>query len=118
MTSIAITGATGRMGKRLIFLAREAATFQIVAAIERPESMDLAKDAGILAGVGALNLPITFDMKPTPQVLIDFTTPVATRHWLKVCRDRGIAMVIGTTGLHKVDHAAIDVASENIPILQ
>jgi 4-hydroxy-tetrahydrodipicolinate reductase len=118
MTSIAITGATGRMGKRLITLAREAATFNIVAAIERPESSDLAKDAGVLAGVGELNLPITFDMKPTPQVLIDFTTPVATRHWLKVCRDRGIAMVIGTTGLHKVDHAAIDVASENIAILQ
>ena len=30
------------------------------------------------------------------------------RHWLKVCRDRGIAMVIGTTGLQPSDHATID----------
>src|SRR5262249_19802469 len=102
----------------LITLARESAMFQILAAIERPESSDLSKDAGVLAGVGQIDVPITFDLKPTPQVLIDFTTPVATRHWLKVCRDRGIAMVIGTTGLHGVDHAAIDVAAENIAILQ
>ena len=44
-------------------------------------------------------MPITFDLKPTPQVLIDFTAPASMRHWLKTCRDRGIAMVIGTTGL-------------------
>ena len=40
------------------------------------------------------------------------------RHWLKTCRDRGIAMVIGTTGLKEKDSAAIDVASADIPILQ
>src|SRR2546423_11091255 len=40
------------------------------------------------------------------------------RHCQKTCRDRGIAMVIGTTGLHKVDHAAIDIAAETISVLQ
>lgn len=118
MTSIAITGAAGRMGQRLISLAREAATFNIVGAIEKPDSSFLGRDSGEVAGVGPIGLPITFDLKPTPQVLIDFSHPVATRHWLKVCRDRGIAMVVGTTGLHKVDHAAIDVAAEAIPVLQ
>lgn len=118
MTSIAITGAAGRMGQRLIALAREAGTFQIVAAIERPDSPIQDKDAGEIAGVGPIGLPVTFDMKPTPQVLIDFSHPTGTRHWLKVCRDRGIAMVIGTTGLHQVDHAAFDVAAQDIPILQ
>jgi 4-hydroxy-tetrahydrodipicolinate reductase len=118
MTSIAITGAAGRMGTRLISLARESGVFSIVGAIERPESTLLDKDAGEVAGVGVIGLPITFDLRPTPQVLIDFSHPYATRHWLKVCRDRGIAMVIGTTGLHQVDHAAIDVAAETIPVLQ
>jgi 4-hydroxy-tetrahydrodipicolinate reductase len=118
MTSIAITGASGRMGRRLVSLAREAATFEIMGAVVRPDSPSLGKDAGELAGVGSLGLPLTFDLKKTPQVLIDFTTPPAMRHWLKVCRDRGIAMVIGTTGLHRADHAAIDVAAEVIPILQ
>ncbi len=40
------------------------------------------------------------------------------RHWLKTCRDRHIAMVIGTTGLSDADHAAIDIAAKDIPILQ
>jgi 4-hydroxy-tetrahydrodipicolinate reductase len=106
------------MGSRLIMLAREAAVFQVLAAIERPDHPMLSRDAGEVAGAGKIGVPITFDLKPTPQVLIDFTTPPSTRHWLKTCRDRGIAMVIGTTGLHRVDHAAIDVAAQTIPILQ
>lgn len=117
MTSIAITGATGRMGQRLIALAREAAVFRIVAAIERPDHPAMARDAGEVAGCGAIGTPITFDLRPTPQVLIDFTSPPSTRHWLKVCRDRKIAMVIGTTGLNDQDFAAIDQAAADIPIL-
>jgi 4-hydroxy-tetrahydrodipicolinate reductase len=118
MTSIAITGAAGRMGSRLITLARESAVFKIAGAIERPDHPQLAKDAGEVAGVGLIGCPLTFDLRATPDVLIDFSTPPSTRHWLKACRDRGIAMVVGTTGLHKVDHAAIDVAAEMIPVLQ
>ena len=118
MTTIAVTGAAGRMGSRIITLAREAAVFQVVAAIERPDHPMLERDAGEVAGAGKIGVPISIDLQPTPQVLIDFTAPASTRHWLKTCRDRGIAMVIGTTGLHRVDHAAIDVAAQTIPILQ
>jgi len=115
---IAITGACGRMGRRLIALSKADKSFELVAAIDRPDSPDLAADAGEIAGIGNIGLPITFDMRPTPDVLIDFTLPTSTRRWLKTCHDREIAMVIGTTGLKEKDHAAIDVASENIPILQ
>jgi 4-hydroxy-tetrahydrodipicolinate reductase len=115
---IAITGACGRMGRRLIALSKADKSFELVAAIDRPDSPDLAADAGEIAGIGNIGLPITFDMRPTPDVLIDFTQPTSTRRWLKTCHDREIAMVIGTTGLKEKDHAAIDVASENIPILQ
>jgi 4-hydroxy-tetrahydrodipicolinate reductase len=118
MTSLAITGAAGRMGQRLIALARQAGDFDIVAAIERPDSPQLARDAGEIAGIGPIGLPITFDLRPTPQVLIDFTAPSSTRHWLKTCRDRGIALLIGTTGLHSADHDAITQAAADIPILQ
>jgi 4-hydroxy-tetrahydrodipicolinate reductase len=118
MTSIAITGAAGRMGQRLVALARQAGDFQIVGAIERPDSPAMAKDAGEVAGVGAIGVPLTFDLRPTPQVLIDFTVPAAMRHWLKTCRDRGIAMLIGTTGLNATDHATIDQAATDIPVLQ
>lgn len=106
------------MGQRLIALARAAGTFRILGAIERPDHPMQARDAGEVAGVGAVGTMITYDLKPTPDVLIDFTVPSSTRHWLKTCRDRGIAMLIGTTGLQPADHAAIDRASADIPILQ
>jgi 4-hydroxy-tetrahydrodipicolinate reductase len=118
MTSIAITGANGRMGRRLIALARESAVFTIIAAIERPEHPIIQRDAGEIAGVGNIGVPITPDLVPTPQVLIDFTSPPSMRHWLKTCRDRGIAMVIGTTGLQQADHDIIDQVASDIPILQ
>jgi 4-hydroxy-tetrahydrodipicolinate reductase len=118
MIKLAITGACGRMGKRLIALARADKAFEIVAAIERPECAEMSRDAGEVAGIGAIGVPITFDLRPTPDVLIDFTAPPAMRHWLKTCRDREIAMVIGTTGLKEKDHAAIDVASNDVAIVQ
>ena len=118
MTSIAITGSAGRMGCRLIALAKQDGDFEIVGAIERPDHPAQAQDAGVVCGAGPIGTPITFDLKPTPQVLIDFTSPSSTRHWLKTCRDRGIAMVIGTTGLAEKDHAAIDRAAVDIPIVQ
>jgi 4-hydroxy-tetrahydrodipicolinate reductase len=118
MTTLAITGAAGRMGMRLIALAQQSGDFKILGAIERPDHDAQAKDAGEVAGAGAIALPITFDLRPTPQVLIDFTSPASMRHWLKTCRDRKIAMVIGTTGLQPSDHAIIDQAAADIPILQ
>jgi 4-hydroxy-tetrahydrodipicolinate reductase len=118
MTTLAITGAAGRMGARLLALAHQDKSFQIVGAIERPDHAAQARDAGEVAGIGGIGLPITFELKATPQVLIDFTAPQSMRHWLKTCRDRGIAMVIGTTGLSQQDHATIDIDSRDIAILQ
>jgi 4-hydroxy-tetrahydrodipicolinate reductase len=118
MTSIAITGAAGRMGQRLLALAKQDGGFKIVGAVERPDHPMQGRDAGEVAGVGATGLAVTYDLKATPQVLIDFTSPDSTRHWLKSCRDRGIAMVIGTTGLQAQDHATIERAVTEIPVLQ
>src|SRR5438552_16883826 len=116
--TLAITGAAGRMGMRLIALAKQDGAFKIVGAIERPDHPSIAKDAGEVAGVGAIGTPITFDLRPTPRALIDFTPPPSMRHWLKTCRDRGVAMLIGTTGLQPSDHATIDQAARDIPVLQ
>lgn len=118
MTKLAITGACGRMGLRLIALARQDKDFDLLAAVDRADCAQLARDAGEMAGIGNIGLPVTFDLKPTPQVLIDFTAPAATRHWLKTCRDRGIALLIGTTGLQPPDQAAIDRAAQDIAIIQ
>src|SRR6478752_3221128 len=117
-TTLALTGVAGRMGQRLVALAKADPALQLIAAIERGDAPQQGRDAGEIAGVGPMGLAITSDLKPTPQVMIDFTAPAAMRHWLKVCRDRGIPLVIGTTGLQPQDHASIDQAAAEIPVLQ
>jgi 4-hydroxy-tetrahydrodipicolinate reductase len=106
------------MGQRLIALAKQDGGFEVAGAVERPDHPMQGRDAGEIAGVGAVGVPVTYDLKTTPQVLIDFTTPDSMRHWLKSCRDRGIAMVIGTTGLQDQDHATIERAAADIAVLQ
>jgi 4-hydroxy-tetrahydrodipicolinate reductase len=118
MTTLGITGAAGRMGARLVALARQDSELEVVGAIERADHVLLGKDAGEAAGVGAIGTPISTELRITPQVLIDFTAPVSTRNWIKTCRERKIAMVIGTTGLQEQDHATIDQAASDIAILQ
>jgi len=117
-TSIAIVGAAGRMGQRLVALGHEDPAVTVAAAIDRADHPHLHKDIGDLAGIGPINVPLTFDLKSTPAVLIDFSSPASMRHWLKTCRDRGIAVVVGTTGLHDSDHAIIDQAAADIAVLQ
>jgi 4-hydroxy-tetrahydrodipicolinate reductase len=109
--TLAITGAAGRMGMRLVALSKLDPALKLVAAVDRPIGAHVDQDAGEVAGVGKMGLPLTIELAPTPNVLVDFTTPPATRHWLKTCRDRGIAMVIGTTGLSEADHETIDQAA-------
>lgn len=118
MIEVAITGVCGRMGQRLVALARQDRELEVVAAIERPNHEMLGFDAGEVAGVGRIGVAITADLRTTPKVLIDFAHPTSTRQWLKTCRESNVAMVIGTTGLQLEDHAAIDEAANRIPILQ
>ncbi len=112
MTDIAITGAGGRMGQRLIALAVEH-ELNVVAAIERPGHPAIGQPIGQR---GAITITDNLG-ESRPAVLIDFSAPAATRTTLAQCVTRGIGMVIGTTGLSDSDFATIDRAAQAIPIL-
>ena len=117
--SLGITGASGRMGKRLIALALEQPDqFQLVAALERADSPFVNQDAGRVAGAGDCKVVITPALRVTPRVVIDFSVPAATRALLADCTRRGIAMVIGTTGLTAEDQNLLAAAARQIPVLQ
>jgi len=119
---LAISGAAGRMGKRLIALSAEQKdTFQLVAALDAPHCIVLGQDAGNFSGWGNLNVPISTSLDSAtqnPDVLIDFTTPAATRAMISQCVARKIAMIVGTTGLSTAEHDLINQAAKTIPILQ
>jgi len=117
MIKIAITGAAGRMGRRIAALAIESEQFDIVSALETPGHEALGKDLGDLAGLGAFGLKITETLQETPEVLIDFSQPEGTLQWLEACRQARTAMVIGTTGLTESQQATVADSAATIPIV-
>lgn len=119
MTTIAITGAGGRMGKTLLEAAQTIEGLSVSAAIVRAGSSLVGADAGELAGIGKLDITVVDNIADAAafDVLIDFTRPEVTLANLAVCLQRGSAMVIGTTGFDESQKASISDASRDIPIV-
>ena len=89
-------------------------------ASEHPDSPFIGADAGEIAGIGRLGIPITADLAPLVDrfdLLIDFTKPAVTIAHLALCRSAGKAMVIGTTGLSTEQKAEIAAGAARIPIV-
>ncbi len=121
MRRIAVMGAAGRMGKTLIEAVQQTGgAAGLTAAIDRPDSTLVGSDAGELAAIGRLGVPLTGDVGKAVDefdVLIDFTHPTVTLKNLEVCRRAGRAMVIGTTGFSADEKRRLTEAGEDIPIV-
>jgi 4-hydroxy-tetrahydrodipicolinate reductase len=120
MMRIAVTGAAGRMGRTLIQAVHAAPDLVLGAAFERPDSSLLGADAGELAGLGRLGVPVTPAAaigEAAFDVLIDFTVPAATLDNVEFCAAAGRRMVIGTTGFDPAGLERIRAAAERIPVL-
>lgn len=116
---IAIAGSTGRMGRTLVEAVQKAEDMQLAAAFEQTGSPFLGKDAGELVGAPC-GVAITADFDAAlakADCLIDFTRPAGTLAHLAACHKRGVAMVIGTTGLETEQKLVIQDASHSIPIV-
>jgi 4-hydroxy-tetrahydrodipicolinate reductase len=114
--AVVIHGASGRNGRRLIALGSQDPRFQIVGAVVGPTSSSLGTDAGTLAGIAPLDLPLTAGWPKTVDVAIDFSTPDACLMAVEHCRRHQIPLVIATTGLDGQQVARIHAAAEVIPI--
>ncbi len=118
MIEIAVAGAAGRMGRALIEACARSPDLRLSAALERPDSPALGADAGELAGVGRLEVPVRPDLEGRVfDVLVDFTRPEATLAHVEYCRRHGRRMVIGTTGFEGTGQARIREAAAAIPIV-
>ncbi len=120
MIRIAVTGASGRMGRTIIEAIHQAEGVMLGAAIERPGSSLIGADAGELAGVGRLGVALVEDLEKVTadfDVLIDFTAPVATAANVEICRRAGRRIVIGTTGLDDEQKRLIGVAGGEVGVV-
>jgi 4-hydroxy-tetrahydrodipicolinate reductase len=117
---IAIAGAAGRMGQMLIREIARTDGCSLAGALEAAGSNALGSDAGEVASAGNKGVKITSDGAAAigdAQVLIDFTVPAATVANARLAADKGVSMVIGTTGLNPEQTAAVHDAAKKVPIM-
>jgi 4-hydroxy-tetrahydrodipicolinate reductase len=119
MHKVAVAGASGRMGHMLIEAIRVSGDCRLAGALDVAASPAIGNDAAAFLG-HASGVPVTADIAAgvaNAEVLIDFTRPEGTMAHLDACRRKGVAMVIGTTGLDDDQKARIAQAAKDIAIV-
>jgi 4-hydroxy-tetrahydrodipicolinate reductase len=116
-TRLAIHGAAGRMGRRLVALGSADKGLKVVAALENASHPDLGKDAGALAGIGNIGVPLAAKLVGDVDAVIDFSIPEATDEIVELCASRGIALVMATTGHSDVQKEHLRAAAKKIPLV-
>jgi len=118
---LVVAGAAGRMGRMLVQAIHQTEGVAVCAALEPKGSIALGQDAGLLAGVGNLNVAIGDD--PLTAVaeadgILDFTTPLASVEFAALAAQARIVHVVGTTGLSAADIAKLDAAARHAVIIR
>ena len=114
---VAVHGAAGKMGKRLIVIGTETEGAQLVGAIDSPNCGVVGQDAGALAGIKTLGIPVTSTIDFACDAVIDFSAPAGAEAITKTCVEKKIALVMGTTGLSADQRAKVIEASKTIPVV-
>src|SRR5690606_18550790 len=114
---LAIHGAAGRMGKRLIALGSIDHDVRVAAALEYSGSPDLGKDAGEVAGIGPIGVPLSANTTEKLDALIDFSTPQGAESAINYCVKHRVPLVMATTGMSDATKELLRGAAEMIPVV-
>ena len=109
---IAVCGAAGRMGKRIVALGHEHPEIEITGALEFPGHPAQGKDAGEISGIGSIAVAITSkvnEVLKNADVLIDFSAPAASVENVEAAAAAAKAIVVGTTGFSEAQKIEITV---------
>ena len=106
------------MGRRLVALGAADPQLQLVAAIDSPTHPDIGKDAGLLAGLAEIGVPLSEHLGSVhPQAVIDFSVPVAAETVTAICVKHKIPLVMATTGLNDDQRQQLKDAAQSIPVV-
>lgn len=118
---LAVVGASGRMGQALIRAIAAMDGVRLVGAVVRSGSLSIGRDAGELAGVGALGVTMTDDALSVfvkAEGVLDFTAPATTVEFAELAAQARIVHVIGTTGFSPADEDKIRAAARHAAIVK
>ena len=105
------------MGQRVTALAAKDPRFKVVAALESADHPLLGKDAGLIAGVGEIGVPLGVVGESNANVVIDFSVPDAAVAVIAHCVGASRPLVVATTGLDSDQQAYVAKAAQKIPIV-
>lgn len=115
-----VHGASGRMGREVVRAASSSPDVDVVAALARSGSDTIGADAGILAGISALGVPVSADVDAALQlgeVAVDVSVPGAAVHFAKAAAAVGKPIVVATTGFSGEQRTELERCSESAPVL-
>ena len=114
---LAIHGAAGRMGQRVTALAHGDPRFTIVAALESANHPALGQDAGLVAGLGPIDVLLGVVGESGADVVVDFSVPDAAIAVVAHCVEFQRPVVVATTGLDKEQQEYLRKAARKIPMV-
>lgn len=118
---VLVTGASGRMGRVLVSSVAAAEGLVLSGATTIAGDPAVGLDAGLQAGTRAVQVPVddTFEaaLDRGADVVIDFTQPDASLHHARLCAERKIPLVLGSTGFSPQARAEIAGRAQTIPLV-
>ena len=120
MIKIAVCGAAGRMGQRIINIIQESEGVQLSGVLERIAHPLVGQDVGLVAGCGPLGLAISDNLNEVIagcDVLIDFTAPKVSLKNLEACGLQKKSIVIGSTGFTSQERELAVELARDIPAI-
>ena len=119
--NIVVTGAAGRMGRTLISTIAATSGANLSAALERAGSPFIGADSGVLAGLEANRIAVTFDAVAAiahADAVLDFTSPDATVAFSILAAQARAVHIVGTTGLMPGHIEALHAAARHTVVMQ
>jgi 4-hydroxy-tetrahydrodipicolinate reductase len=116
---VALHGAAGRMGRTVMKLVHEAADLSLIAAVDGPDSPELGRDAGQLAGLPELGVRVTDRIESVLEadVVVDFSLPRALPRLFDALQSKRVPLVLATTGLDAALQARLSELARVQPVV-
>ena len=120
MINIGIIGAIGKMGQRILNIAKNDPEINIIAAIDAPNNQKIGQNVFTDTNSKFSELKYTSKLSEIINkidVLIDFSIPTVTINNLETIKSNKKALVIGATGFSEEQITKIKNTAKEIPII-